>query len=169
VKLSLIKNFSVISLIAVLSSVVLVICDRLSKLYFIKNPSKVIGGDFFSSLIQLDLQINRGVAFGWLWSRPLVISLTIVALIILISLLVITAKQKKAIDFSLYCFLFAGAVSNLYDRLKYGYVIDYIDVPWFTIFNIADILITLSIIGLVIQMFWQSKKAEKIQPRGIKS
>ena len=45
--------------------------------------------------------------------------------------------------------LLFGAISNIIDRIRLGFVIDYIDLKYFTIFNIADIMIVGSI-GLLI-------------------
>lgn len=46
-----------------------------------------------------------------------------------------------------------GALSNLYDRIMYGYVIDYLDLRYFTIFNLADMMITAGIIWLLWLMY----------------
>ncbi len=48
-----------------------------------------------------------------------------------------------------------GAASNLYDRLRFNYVIDYLDLKYFTVFNIADALI---LIGIVFFLFNQKTK-----------
>lgn len=50
-----------------------------------------------------------------------------------------------------------GAASNLFDRLKYGYVIDYLDLKYFTVFNLADIMIAAGVVGL---LFTRSNKLE---------
>lgn len=46
-----------------------------------------------------------------------------------------------------------GASSNLYDRLTYGFVIDYLDLRWFTVFNLADMMIVSSIIIFLLLSF----------------
>ena len=43
-----------------------------------------------------------------------------------------------------------GAAGNLFDRLKYGYVIDYLDLKYFTVFNLADAMI---VAGAVLLLF----------------
>ena len=48
-----------------------------------------------------------------------------------------------------------GAASNLFDRLKYGYVIDYLDLKYFTVFNLADAMI---IFGVAILLISANKK-----------
>jgi len=47
-------------------------------------------------------------------------------------------EEKNA----MYLFLvILGALSNLLDRLKFGYVVDYLDLRYFTVFNLADVMI----------------------------
>lgn len=47
--------------------------------------------------------------------------------------------------------IIAGALSNLIDRLTYGYVVDYLELRYFTVFNLADIMISLGAITLIIK------------------
>jgi signal peptidase II len=53
--------------------------------------------------------------------------------------------------------IIVGAVSNLFDRLSYGFVIDYFDCRWFTVFNLADTIITLGAAFLIISLFIKPK------------
>lgn len=48
-----------------------------------------------------------------------------------------------------------GASSNLYDRFKFGYVIDYLDLKYFTVFNLADAMI---VMGMIFLLFITNKK-----------
>ena len=52
----------------------------------------------------------------------------------------------------------AGAASNFFDRIRYGAVIDYIDVRWFTVLNIADIMISVGAALLVLVLWRDDKK-----------
>ena len=70
-------------------------------------------------------------------------------LIILISIIIITllvyslklAIKKEWLQVALLTNILFGAISNLLDRLQLGYVVDYIDLKYFTVFNTADIMI----------------------------
>lgn len=46
--------------------------------------------------------------------------------------------------------LIFGAILNFTDRIKFGYVVDYFDLKYFTVFNVADVMITTSIVFLII-------------------
>jgi len=81
---------------------------------------------------------------------PLPKNILIILIIIIIFIsffFLIKSYQKKNIFliFSL-TLIILGAFSNLLDRLVYGYVIDYINIPFFTVFNLADTMIVGGII-----------------------
>jgi signal peptidase II len=55
-------------------------------------------------------------------------------------------------------FIIFGAISNLVDRLKFGYVIDYIDIKYFTVFNLADIMIVVGCSVIVLPALLKKNK-----------
>ena len=61
-------------------------------------------------------------------------------------------NKDKIISFWPYTFILSGAVGNLIDRVVRGFVIDFIDVCFlkFPIFNIADIFVTIGLLGIII-------------------
>lgn len=97
---------------------------------------------------------NYGAAFSILKNSK--IFLIIIGLIILIYLVLYIKKQepKKVIEIIAYGLLIGGILGNLYDRVVYGYVIDFLDFYIFgydfAIFNIADVSIVIAIILLFI-------------------
>ena len=132
----------------------LFILDRTVKFYFIKNPAKIFGGDFLS----LDLATNKGVAFGIGFNQIILLGLIGVVITILFNFLSQAyAKNDLVGIFALTSVIF-GAISNLIDRIRYGFVIDYIDVSWFTVFNLADIMITVGSLILIVDVFFSKKK-----------
>ncbi len=54
--------------------------------------------------------------------------------------------------------LAAGALGNLIDRLKFGYVIDYLDVGFWPVFNFADICITIGVVSILIMFLKELKE-----------
>lgn len=83
----------------------------------------------------------------------------LIAIIIGIILLYTTLNAKRLSKIEIFCFsgILLGAISNLVDRFKYGYVIDYLDLKWFTVFNLADTLISVSTVVLILYLL-QTKK-----------
>lgn len=123
---------------ALISAVFLVITDRflksLAQIYWQENPQEI------SSFLHLGFFKNQFIAF----SLDTIINPLFIILPILIALLTYffyTLKNQHLYKATGLMFILAGAMSNLYDRLLYGYVIDYIDLRYFTVFNLADMMI----------------------------
>ena len=111
-------------------------------------------GDFFS----FHFVANNNIAFSLPLNGQLatIIITFIIALLLffiiylLINKEIINKKERPQIIILL-SIIFAGALSNLVDRLVYGYVIDYLDLKYFTVFNIADVLISGAAIWLILK------------------
>ena len=128
--------------------------DRYSKIEIINNFSdtSVYLNDFFN----FDLIWNTGIGFGFLSTNStlvynLVSILIIVVILFIISIFVVSERFDKLI----YSIVIGGALGNLYDRLAYQAVPDFIDIHynnfhWFT-FNVADIFITIGIFILILR------------------
>ena len=126
--------------------------DRISKLSVLNNFNE--NKYFINNFINLDLIWNTGIGFGILSTDSSLfynsISLLIALIIIILLILALRSKTSDKIIFSL---IAGGAIGNLYDRLVYNAVPDFIDLHynnfhWFT-FNIADIFISIGIIGFL--------------------
>ena len=128
--------------------------DRFSKIkilnYFSENTF------FVNDYINLDLIWNTGIGFGLLSLETGITYNLISALIGLIILfLIYLLFISKIADKLLFALVVGGAFGNLYDRIVFFAVPDFIDIHyqnfhWFT-FNIADIFISLGIIMLVLK------------------
>ncbi len=137
--------------------------DRLSKTYVIKLIQSQEREIFVYDFLNLTLNWNTGIAFGILSSNAnllyhLISALILLIIIYLIYLMVISDNAGKVII----SLIIGGAVGNLYDRLTYFAVPDFIDFHienyhWFT-FNIADVFISLGIFGMVVKEFIFKKK-----------
>lgn len=135
---------------ALLWAVLLLLIDRGLKMtaiiYWSNHPLIIING------WQLTYSLNRYLAFSLPWSGWILngfLSILILGLTIYAS----QAIKKQPVQSWGWLFLLAGAYSNLYDRLAYGGVIDYLT-SWWTIFNLADLLIGLGLIALI----WPKQK-----------
>jgi signal peptidase II len=109
---------------------------------------------------------NEGIAFSWLSHHPVVTRFVLIAFIVLICLSVaLWLAQTPKEDVWSGCALgliLGGALGNLYDRILYGYVIDFIDIHyqhwhWF-IFNVADSFISVGAAISVLAMLFCSEK-----------
>ena len=129
--------------------------DRFSKIYVIYLDKKFLGSDIFSTkFLNIILIWNEGIAFG-LFSFNEKIFYNILTTLILLIILIIFFMILKSRGFKKYSLLLilGGALGNVYDRIIYNAVPDFIDFHvgnfhWF-IFNIADVFITLGIIFMI--------------------
>ena len=129
--------------------------DRVSKNYVI-NLSKNIDASFLplTKYLNISLIWNEGIAFG-LFSFNEIFSynlMTLLILIVIIIILIMVTKNTGLRQLSLLIIL-GGAIGNLYDRIYFNAVPDFIDFHvgnfhWF-IFNVSDIFITLGVLLMI--------------------
>ena len=153
----LLKNIAIVLAIAIFF-----IFDRLLKITALKaaeDPAREIIGD----LLQFVFTPNPYIAF----SLPLSgIILNVVIAICLTAILagIIISLTRKHFGPSLgLVMIFLGGASNLYDRLCLGYVIDYLYLKNFTIFNIADVLIVTGVIIILYNIIKHPGNKDKNQ------
>ena len=162
--LKIISNKFYLNLTVIFSIFIL---DRLTKIYVIYLDKLNSGSEIFSSkFLNIYLIWNEGIAFG-LFSfdeKNLYNYLTILILIIVIFVLFWIIKSKGIQKYAL-LMIFGGAIGNLFDRIVYRAVPDFIDVHinnfhWF-IFNIADIFITIGVFLMILSEFTVKNRNEK--------
>ena len=137
--------------------------DRISKIYVINFSQNNLNNNIFNSkYLDLTLIWNEGIAFGLMSfdNNHYYNILTGVIIIITLIVLIIGLKNKGLKRYSLLS-IFAGSLGNLYDRLFYNAVPDFIDFHvnnfhWF-IFNVADIFISFGVIIMIMTEFFVNK------------
>ena len=140
--------------------------DRLSKMYLINLQSTGTDIDFYIfPFLNFYLVWNTGIGFGLaaMESNIYYHILTLVITTVIIGLIFFLVKSK-----GIYAYLIAlivGSLGNLFDRIYYYAVPDFIDLHlgnyhWF-IFNVADIFITVGIIGLLTVELLKKEKISK--------
>ena len=144
------------------------ILDRISKIYVINFSKNSFDVELYTSkFLNINLVWNEGIAFGLLnFGNQLFYDL-ISSLIAIISLVILflTFKNKNYSGY-FFAMVFGGSIGNLYDRIIFSAVPDFIDLHynnfhWF-IFNIADIFITIGILCLIYdEVFLEKKRDEK--------
>lgn len=128
--------------------------DYITKIWAIdtlkgKADITVIEGFFDFSYLE-----NRGAAFGIFQGRVYLLAfVTMIIMAVLFVMYLKTKKKTKLLTIST-ALILTGAIGNLMDRLRYGFVVDFISWHWkntyyFPTFNVADICITVGT-GLLI-------------------
>ena len=143
---------------------VIFLIDRATKLYLIDLQTTGTNVDFYIfPFLNFYLVWNTGIGFGIaaLETNIYYHILTFVIALVNIALIILLYKTKKYYSYFI-AIILGGSLSNLFDRIYYYAVPDFIDLHlgnfrWF-IFNIADIFITIGIIALiVIEIFTKEK------------
>ena len=151
-------------IIFLIIALIIFFIDRLSKNYILNIAEAQGSVDIFvNSYLNIFLVWNTGIGFGLLsFDKSLIYNL-ITSLIIVINILIIYMIIKTN-DIRSYflVFVLGGSLGNLFDRLYYSAVPDFIDINykefhWF-IFNVADIFITIGIICLIFAELMNYKK-----------
>lgn len=130
-------------------SLALIIFDRLLKILAINNILNNIG---IPNILFFDLYKNYYLSFGIKINNLLIIFISIIFFIILIYLFY---AKKRDISFYL---ISIGFLSNIFDRIFYGYVIDYVNILNINILNLSDILIFIGIIILMKKLYDKQNK-----------
>jgi len=135
------------------------ILDRVTKLwavgYFKSHEDIIVIKNFFS----ITYLTNKGAAWGSFQNNLLfLIIITSIVVIAMLYYLIKNKKKSKLLNFSL-SLIISGALGNLFDRVFYRSVVDFIllhykDVYYFPVFNIADCLVVIGTIFLVIYILW---------------
>ena len=146
------KNFYINLYLVIL----IFLIDRISKIYVIYLDKKFLGSEIFSSkYLNINLIWNDGIAFGLFpfEKNSLYNVLTLIIVAIIVAIIFMTAKAEGIKKYSLLMIL-GGASGNVFDRLFYRSVPDFIDFHvgnfhWF-IFNIADVFISLGVFFMIL-------------------
>ena len=144
--------------------------DRISKIYVINIAEKYGQVDIYiNKFLNIVLVWNSGIGFGLLSFEKQFLYNFITLIIILVNfvILYLGIKSNNFKGF-LFFIILGGSLGNLFDRLYYSAVPDFIDVNyngfhWF-IFNVADIFISVGIICLIFAELFFNKK-EKLNEK----
>lgn len=147
-----------------LYTIIFFLADRITKILVVNN-SHLLPQTVIDKVFTLTYVKNPGVAFGWFpdWRLPpILMALTMIIIITYYSLKL--PEEERLTRWAL-ALLVGGAIGNLYDRVMYGFVIDFflfhfqsLDLP---VFNIADITIDIGVFILFVDIFFLSPEEEE--------
>lgn len=141
---------------------ILVGLDQWTKLLAVRYLMGTNGIDLIPGVFKLLYLENRGSAFGLMQNqRTFFIIFTVFALIVLAVIYSRIPDTKRMLPLRCIGILvYAGAVGNFIDRIRQGYVVDflYFELIDFPIFNVADIYVTVSAFLLIVLVFFVYKE-----------
>ena len=139
--------------------------DRVSKILVISKSEKLNQNEIFSTeFINFHLIWNEGIAFGlFSFSNPSTYQIMTLFILLVILILIFYMLKTDMVNEKIgFILIVGGAIGNLFDRVFYSAVPDFIDLHinnfhWF-IFNIADIFITTGVLWLILTEIIFKKK-----------
>ena len=141
--------------------------DRFTKIYLINLQSTGTDIDFYIfPFLNFYLIWNTGIGFGLVAMETNIYYHILTSIIVIINIgLIFFLIKSKDIHVYLIALIIGGSLGNLFDRIYYYAVPDFIDLHlgdyhWF-IFNVADIFITVGIIGLILIELLKKEKVSK--------
>lgn len=114
--------------------------DIVTKLMVTKYFSVGISVSIIEGVLDFTYVRNPGAAFGIFSNNTIVLAVSSVVILIGIVVATVKFKPKNELVKIAICMICSGAVGNLIDRIRLGYVVDFIDVDFFNfpVFNVAD-------------------------------
>ena len=149
-----------------LAAAVLTVADQFSKAWIVRTYALHEARAVYEGFFHIVHVRNTGVAFGLLsnlnpsWVNPLLIVATALAVAAVLGYIhMLPGRGPAPCGLGL---VLGGAIGNLIDRARLGYVVDFIDLHWrghhWPAFNVADIGITAGIVLLILDMLIWSKE-----------
>lgn len=127
------------------------VLDRVSKIWA-QGALPARPKELWPGVLRLVYVENRGAAFGILQGQQgLLIAVTALGLLALLAFLLVRPRAlPRTASLALWLML-GGAAGNLYDRIVYGYVIDFLEVTFisFPVFNVADICVVVAFLLMI--------------------
>jgi signal peptidase II len=165
-------------------SIAVLVSDLWSKWWAVKNLEKpglyIPPKEIIKGRLSFVLARNPGGAWGMLHDqpekvrKPFFVLVSIVAVVVILSMFRKLDPRQRALKWGLPLVL-GGALGNLVDRIRYGKVIDFIDVVYWTnaqtgprhwpTFNVADIAICVGVALMAIDFIFPQKRTIRVPPK----
>ncbi len=102
--------------------------------------------------IQLTYVQNFGGAFGIFQHQKLFFIVAAAVAVTCVLYFFDDIKEMGRLSFVSASLIFGGAIGNLIDRIRFGYVVDFLDLRWWPVFNVADIALTVGVFLLFVEV-----------------
>lgn len=149
----------------------LVSLDQLTKFLVVSEFGLGESRQFVDNFFNLTRVHNAGAAFGLFaglapeFREPFFLFVPIVTLALILTVF-LRLKESQQLSIFAFSLIVGGAMGNLIDRLRLGYVVDFLDFHWrqsfhFPAFNLADSAITLGVFLLLLSIFFERESPEE--------
>lgn len=162
-------------LFATVFASIIIAVDQLTKVIVLSRFKLGESITVIENFFNLTFVKNYGAAFGFLseshpqFREVFFLSMPPIAMVV-IGVLLKKAPADDKLQIYALSSIMGGAIGNYIDRLRFRYVVDFLDFHWFNqyswpAFNIADSAIVLGVGALMYQMYWEAKKQKANQSK----
>ena len=141
-------------MISLIVAAVVIICDLASKLAVLEKLKDVGSVSVIKGVLRFTYVENRGAAFGMLSDSRWVFLVGSVLIVALISYIIWKMRNKNRLFDVTLGLILGGGIGNMIDRIRLGYVVDFIDFCafpfWKWVFNVADAAVVIGCILLAV-------------------
>lgn len=129
--------------------ILLIGIDQLSKVWALKSLKEIGSIPIIQNVFHLTYVENRGAAFGMLQNNQTIFIIVALAASVF-GLYYLHTKKVNILGRAGIILIISGAIGNLIDRVRLGFVVDYFDFRfiWEYVFNVADVFVVLGTIML---------------------
>ncbi len=151
-------------------SVGILVLDQISKFWvlnILKLREQPLGHIELSNLFDLTFVWNTGVSFGLFRADGMVGRLVLAAFALMVITLMVfwLLRAERRLMAAALGLIIGGALGNLIDRLRFGKVVDFLDfsdIYFIWVFNVADSAITIGVILMLIDAFWVDQRQKSV-------
>lgn len=155
---------SICCLFAAVSVIILVAFDQFTKSLAITHLKDKLPFVLIKDVFQLEYLENRGAAFGLFQNQRIFFYISVITITgVVIWFFLHVPLERHFLPLQICSvFILAGAFGNFADRVRLGYVVDflYFNLIDFPVFNVADIYVTVSTVLIAILIFFYYKEED---------
>ena len=152
------------AVMCVVVAAILFAADQLVKLWAINSLAPVGTMQVIPGLLSLTYVENRGAAFGIFQGQRAFIIILVVVILGIVGWMLFTNRIKATLERVCTTMIIAGGLGNLVDRIRLGFVVDYIDINQlfaYPMFNLADCFVVVGSCLLVVSVMLEEKREKK--------
>ncbi|MEA5134920.1 MAG: signal peptidase II [Candidatus Fimivivens sp.] len=147
--------------ICIILVAVLVASDQIIKLWALNSLAPVGTMTVIPGILSFTYVENRGAAFGIFTGQRTLLIIMVAAILCAAGWLLISGKIKDALERICVMLIISGGLGNLIDRIRHGFVVDYIDINAlfsYPMFNLADCCVVVGACLMLIVAFRSERK-----------
>jgi len=109
--------------------------------------------ELIGDVVRLEYSQNTGIAFGFLSGAGALLTVAVVVLTAAVAVHAWRGREGSGSGRAGMALMLGGAIGNLVDRVRLGYVVDFVSVGSWPTFNVADVAISIGVVVLAATLF----------------